>query len=650
MTARPKWLTLFTAVTVSLGSIAAALGNDAALNPLVAIESGSDFQFKKSLNVFDGDINALRNPSVRGLLHEAVNRIKENESLMCLLAGADTNLQDATGKTPLHYAVEGPEYDRALIRDILLLRGAKLNLQDHKQFTPLMTAIAGQGNASTVEVLLWLGGDLNPPGVVPENLPMALAIKRGDPAIIALLKATTTGASSMEQGSPKRTPQHVQRSFTDAARMGDLSTLEAMLADGTSIDALDSEGKTALSRAISNQQEVVVVYLLMMGANPNAPNANGSVPYFDTCGWFGLTSDYMRCALIAGGANGDPVLPSGNSLLTHASSRENEHAMKWLMWLGVDPKAPAKVGTPIKVASERGNDRAVKLLQEYGVTETPFENTRPEWLMTKAVKAGDIPGVERLLDAGFPIDSVLDPGNGGNAMMTAINARRINVAQFLLKRGSNPNYQNPKNGETPLRTTVNWLFGENERFREKLLAAGANPNLPNKVGTTPFIEACKYGDLAPKVIQMLLYGADLTLRDKEGRTALDWAEKSNRKECANFLKAWKTPARAKMLMQAQTGVVGSWADENSLFTYSADGKRVNYRLDGSYVDEGYWKVDGELLITTAIDKESGAEIPSQTYTYLLVDAKPDEMTILTLQDGSTDHAKRIASIPAAKQY
>lgn len=103
-------------------------------------------------------------------------------------------------------------------------------------------------------------------------------------------------------------------------------------------------------------------------------------------------------------------------------------------------------------------------------------------------------------------------------------------------------------------------------------------------------------------------------------------------------------------MQAQTGVVGSWADENSLFTYSADGKRVNYRLDGSYVDEGYWKVDGELLITTAIDKESGAEIQSQTYTYLLVDAKPDEMTILTLQDGSTYHAKRIASIPAAKQY
>jgi len=41
---------------------------------------------------------------------------------------------------------------------------------------------------------------------------------------------------------------------------------------------------------------------------------------------------------------------------------------------------------------------------------------------------------------------------------------------------------------------------------------------------------------------------------------------------------------------------------------------------------------------------------SQTYTDLLVDAKPDEMTILTLQDGSTDHAKRIASIPAAKQY
>lgn len=649
MTTQPKWLILLAAAFAALGSLEAAPNNEVALNPLAAISGGSDFQFKQSLNYFDGDINALRTSSGRGLLHEAVYLIKENEALMCLMAGADPNLQDVAGKTPLHFAVEGPEYDRALIRDLLLLRGAKLNIQDHKNFTPLMTAIAGQGNAATVEVLLWLGADLNPPGVAPESLPMALATKRGDSAIIALLKANESSADAPIQGNSNAAPQHVQRSFTNAARMGDLATLEAMLADGTSIDSHDSEGKTALSRAISNQQEVVVVYLLMMGANPNTTNANGSVPYFDTCGWFGLTSDYMRCALIAAGAKADPTLPSGNSLLTHASSQENEHAMKWLMWMGVDPKAPTKVGTPMKVASERGNERAVKLLQEYGVTETPFENTSPEWLMAKAVKAGDIPSVQRLLDAGFPIDSVLNPGHGDNAMMTAINARRTNVAQFLLERGSNPNYQNPKNGETPLRCTVNWLFGENERFREKLLAAGANPNIPNNVGVTPFIEACKYGDLAPKVIQMLLYGADLSIRDKEGRNALDWAEKSNRKECANFLKAWKTPERETMLNQAQTGVVGSWADENSLFTYSDDGKRVNYRLDGSYVDEGYWKVDGELLTTTTIDKESGAEIPSQSYTYLLVDAKPDEMTILTLQNGSTYHAKRIASIPAVKQ-
>jgi hypothetical protein len=356
----------------------------------------------------------------------------------------------------------------------------------------------------------------------------------------------------------------------------------------------------------------------------------------------------MRCALIAAGAKPDVVFRSGNSLLTNAARNENLHAMQWLIWLGVDPNAPAPIGTPMKVASERGNDRAVKLLQQYGVTEPPFEDSRPEWLMFKATKAGDLPSVKRLLDSGFPIDSVIEPGSGNNAMMTAIYARRYNVARFLLERGSDPNYQNPKNGDTPLWGTVCWLAGENERFREMLLAAGANPNHFNHKGRTPFIEACIYGDLAPKVIQMLFYGADLSLRDDKGLTALDWAEKSNRKDCANFLKVWKTSEREKMLALAKTSVVGSWADENSFFTYSADGKRVNYRLDGSYVNEGHWKVDGELLTTTTIDKKTGDIIPSGTYTYLLVDAQPDKMTLLTLQDGSTYHAKRIPAVPVAE--
>lgn len=40
--------------------------------------------------------------------------------------------------------------------------------------------------------------------------------------------------------------------------------------------------------------------------------------------------------LIAPGANLDHELKNGHSILTDATEREQEHAMQWFIWLGVD--------------------------------------------------------------------------------------------------------------------------------------------------------------------------------------------------------------------------------------------------------------------------------------------------------------------------
>ncbi|MEM7791544.1 MAG: ankyrin repeat domain-containing protein, partial [Verrucomicrobiota bacterium] len=76
------------------------------------------------------------------------------------------------------------------------------------------------------------------------------------------------------------------------------------------------------------------------------------------------------------------------------------------------------------------------------------------------------------------------------------------------------------------------------KFRQELIAAGADVNLATTKGVTPLIRASMHGGHYPgdAIDQLLAGGADPYLADQQGRTALDWAERSGRKEAAKRLR------------------------------------------------------------------------------------------------------------------
>ena len=127
-------------------------------HPLVELlKSGrgiGDLAFQKALAANRDNINEIRSADGKGLLHIAAERAYENEALLLLLAGADPNLRDAAGRTPLHYAVTDSRYERAMVRDLLILKGAKPGVQDNAGDTPLIQAIAGEATPAVVELLL----------------------------------------------------------------------------------------------------------------------------------------------------------------------------------------------------------------------------------------------------------------------------------------------------------------------------------------------------------------------------------------------------------------------------------------------------------------------------------------------------------------
>ena len=100
----------------------------------------------------------------------------------------------------------------------------------------------------------------------------------------------------------------------------------------------------------------------------------------------------------------------------------------------------------------------------------------------------------------------------------------------LLKQGAELEWRNP-NGMTAL---VIACWNGSYEAAEALCAHGAELDARNNYQSTPLMWAAHQGHT--KICEMLLaLGADPSLKDWQGKTALDYARQRNKPECAALL-------------------------------------------------------------------------------------------------------------------
>lgn len=103
---------------------------------------------------------------------------------------------------------------------------------------------------------------------------------------------------------------------------------------------------------------------------------------------------------------------------------------------------------------------------------------------------------------------------GDTVMHYAAKANDPSYLDILLEHRVDPNLGNAVTGVTPLMSA---LLGErHEQFR-KLLAAGANPGLADRMGNTAVHVAAKINE-SQHVLEMLEAGADPAARNRQGAT------------------------------------------------------------------------------------------------------------------------------------
>jgi len=279
--------------------------------------------------------------------------------------GADINVRDKNGRTPLHGAVEdlpddsGDWFFSAI--EFLLEHGADVVAKDHGHLTPLHVASASQfdgirvvllllkhganagtldnecatplhlasrcGNAKVARVLLEHGADVH---ALDNNnsTPLHSNSQDGDAGTARVL--LEHGAVVDARDNKDSTPLHV------ASRCGNAGVARILLEHGVDVHALDGNHSTLLHRASYDENVEVAQLLLERGANINARNEDGHTPLHRV-----LATEY---------ATGIQFFDTIQLLLEHGAdvdALDNDHS------------------TPLHVASQYGIVRATSLLLKH---------------------------------------------------------------------------------------------------------------------------------------------------------------------------------------------------------------------------------------------------------------------------------------------
>jgi ankyrin repeat protein len=440
-----------------------------------------------------------------------------------LKPGADINAPGFDGTPALHWIVL---VDDIATAKLVLAAGADPKLANRLGVTPLAVA-STNGNAEMIRVLLDAGADAN-----------AL-----DPA-----------------GEPP---------LWAAVRSGSLDSVKTLAERGASLDFKDAAQQTTLMLAVREDYPTIVKFLVDRGADVNAKTRVGQTP-----GWvlpnsvpgFGHGIGIIRGGLPERGSR--YLIPGGLSPLLYAARDGRTESAKILVTAGADLKQADPNGiTPLLMAITNDHMETAGYLIDKGsdINVVDWYGRTPLW---SAVEVRNMEvdnsaftnGVNRepvlalinlLLDKGAnpnvrmkespPIRRFILPTTGTLAwvdftgqtpFITAALSGDVSTMKLLLAHGADPKITT-FGGTSALMAAagINWVYAQTyDEGQAQLLEAvklcvglGLDVNDVNSMGLTAIDGAANRG--SDEIIKYLFEkGARLDVKDKEGRTPLNWAE------------------------------------------------------------------------------------------------------------------------------
>ncbi|KAK7536256.1 ankyrin repeat-containing domain protein [Phyllosticta citribraziliensis] len=468
------------------------------------------FETLSKLGLFRDD---KTNPVGKTALMIAASEGHEKIFDMLFRYGADGNIPDSSGRTPIRGALERQRTSIAA----KLLSQKNLNLQGSGEYGNVLTLATRQNNVELTQVLLNYRSsyDLS---VAPEHL--TVADKWGNTPLLYATTNNNLGVVKLvlEKASEFRPrPSLIQSDLAGltplawAARLGNEKLLDAILGftGGNGVGDTDLQGHTPLLHAAMDGH-VACVKLLIERAHANIHHRTSLDETLWIVAAFGGSCDVLRYLRGVPGMDMTSLSRSGNSAVSMAAQGNRTEALQFLVescGLRADVNRPNNDGaTPLALAIGLGSRDAARQLIKYSA-DVNAVNREGRTALSLAAERGDTVTMEMMLASrALQLDST--DRSQRTALSHAAQAGHADTVQLLCSRSRR------------------------------------GVNMPDAWGRTPLFYAAAMGHV--KVVALLLekLGAAYE-QDSEGRTPLDYAVHNDRLQVVNYLRrsSFKKPAQ-----------------------------------------------------------------------------------------------------------
>lgn len=342
-----------------------------------------------------------------------------------LAAGSDAAATDGNHRNALFWAVQRASSDRAEVLQMLLAAGADPNVADTQGITPLHMA-AHYWRPDAIAVLVRGGADVEAQVVgIDTPFSAALAFSRAHdldamrvtgPGVVATVEALLAAGAAP-------TAHALMVAVTN--RLEDAALV--LLRGGAPKEAALPTGDTPIHLAAGRGCSRVVRALLEAGVSPDARSAPLSMEPGST------SAEDAKALLKAGKISEIPTAPVGLDLtpLFMAAAGGHVEAARVLLAAGACPNLASNCGTtPLMSAAEVGQVEMIEWLARHGA-DVAARDGNGKTVLHRAAKAGKLEVVRALLQLGA--DPWIQDVDGMTPKLLALQQSHSAVVRELIK-------------------------------------------------------------------------------------------------------------------------------------------------------------------------------------------------------------------------